>query len=254
MIKFFRKIRQNLLAEGKTGKYLKYAIGEIVLVVIGILIALSINNWNTNNQETKELHNYLKNIRNNLQADLVGIKEISIFRDSSAAYSQNYLRLAQNNEITIDDLNMISYSDYNVFIDNFFKPHKSGFETLKSSGYIGKLHGTQIEIKLNEYYYIIDKISEKEESLYNTVESLEIIAHSDNNKLRLIEIHNDIKSDAANFITHKKEIMKLLNHSSWKGANFRNSGNNNLLQYYAQVEKLANDLISEIDNTIKNHN
>ena len=46
MIKFFRKIRQNLLAEGKTFNYLKYAIGEIVLVVIGILIALQINNWN----------------------------------------------------------------------------------------------------------------------------------------------------------------------------------------------------------------
>ena len=44
MIKFFRKIRQNLLAEGKTSKYLKYAIGEIILVVIGILIAISINN------------------------------------------------------------------------------------------------------------------------------------------------------------------------------------------------------------------
>ncbi|TYA54314.1 DUF6090 family protein [Formosa maritima] len=46
MIKFFRHIRQNLIMGNKTGKYLKYAIGEIVLVVIGILIALSINNWN----------------------------------------------------------------------------------------------------------------------------------------------------------------------------------------------------------------
>jgi hypothetical protein len=51
MIKFFRKIRQNLLSEGKTVKYLKYAIGEIVLVVIGILIALSINNWNENQKK-----------------------------------------------------------------------------------------------------------------------------------------------------------------------------------------------------------
>ena len=48
MIKFFRKIRQNLLSEGKTGKYLKYAIGEILLVVIGILIAIQINEWNNN--------------------------------------------------------------------------------------------------------------------------------------------------------------------------------------------------------------
>ncbi len=46
MIKFFRKIRQQLLTENKTGKYFKYAIGEIILVVIGISIAISINNWN----------------------------------------------------------------------------------------------------------------------------------------------------------------------------------------------------------------
>jgi hypothetical protein len=44
MIKFFRSIRRNLISGGKIGKYLKYAIGEIVLVVLGILIALSINN------------------------------------------------------------------------------------------------------------------------------------------------------------------------------------------------------------------
>jgi len=51
MIKFFRKFRQNLLSEGKTGKYFKYAIGEIILVVIGILIALQINNWNEQRKE-----------------------------------------------------------------------------------------------------------------------------------------------------------------------------------------------------------
>jgi hypothetical protein len=46
MIKFFRHIRRSLLEQNKMGKYFKYAIGEILLVVIGILIALSINNWN----------------------------------------------------------------------------------------------------------------------------------------------------------------------------------------------------------------
>ena len=58
MIKFFRKIRQNLLSEGNTGKYFKYAIGEIILVVIGILIALSINNWNQNrlNKDLESLY------------------------------------------------------------------------------------------------------------------------------------------------------------------------------------------------------
>jgi hypothetical protein len=50
MIKIFRNIRKKLLTEGKTTKYFKYAIGEIILVVIGILIALQINNWNQNSQ------------------------------------------------------------------------------------------------------------------------------------------------------------------------------------------------------------
>lgn len=51
MIKFFRKIRQKLLSEHKISQYLLYAIGEIILVVIGILIALQINNWNESRKE-----------------------------------------------------------------------------------------------------------------------------------------------------------------------------------------------------------
>ncbi len=62
MIKFFRQIRQNLIMENKTSKYLKYAIGEIVLVVIGILIALQINNWNQNRIENIEEQGILKNL------------------------------------------------------------------------------------------------------------------------------------------------------------------------------------------------
>ena len=46
MIKFFNKIRYNLMEQNRTGKYLKYAIGEIAFVIIGILNALQINNWN----------------------------------------------------------------------------------------------------------------------------------------------------------------------------------------------------------------
>ena len=64
MIKFFRKIRQNLLMENKTGKYFKYAIGEIVLVVIGILIALSINNWNQTLKNRKAEKQILESLHN----------------------------------------------------------------------------------------------------------------------------------------------------------------------------------------------
>ena len=74
MIKFFRKIRQNLLSEGKTGKYLKYAIGEIVLVVFGILIALQINNWNERRKIQSNQEKYLTLLKTEAENNL---KEIA---------------------------------------------------------------------------------------------------------------------------------------------------------------------------------
>ena len=69
MLRLLRRIRQSLLGSGQTSRYILYAIGEIALVVIGILIALQINNWN----ESKKLHHtqkvYLKEIRNDLVQD-----------------------------------------------------------------------------------------------------------------------------------------------------------------------------------------
>ncbi len=68
MIKFFRNIRQKSINENKTIKYLKYAIGEIILVVIGILIALQVNNWNEQRKE-----NNLEQNRNLKGRSLPGI-------------------------------------------------------------------------------------------------------------------------------------------------------------------------------------
>lgn len=59
MIKFFRRIRQQLLTENKFSKYVLYAIGEIILVVVGILIALSINNWNSNQKNLVAEKDYI---------------------------------------------------------------------------------------------------------------------------------------------------------------------------------------------------
>ena len=69
MLTFFRRIRKGLLGDGATSKYLLYAVGEIALVVIGILIALQINDWNTNRIERKEEAEYLERIVDELKSD-----------------------------------------------------------------------------------------------------------------------------------------------------------------------------------------
>ena len=222
MITFLRKIRERLLTENKFSKYLLYAFGEIILVVIGILIALQINNQNNIKIETKELHSFLNNIKNNMEADLIGLEEIKIFRDSSVFYSRKYLSLADQNWITVEDYNATRRGRYGVFIDRKFKAHSSGFEALKNSGYIGKLNGTSLEQNLNEYYYILDKINEREESLINTTESMQIAVFNDNIRQRLLRINN--MENLEKYVTrHQKEIKSLLNHPSVTGANVRNA-------------------------------
>ncbi len=70
MIKFFRNIRQGLLMQNNTSKYLKYAIGEIALVIIGILLALQINNWNEGRKQDKNIEDLLTVFESELEANI----------------------------------------------------------------------------------------------------------------------------------------------------------------------------------------
>jgi len=81
MIKFFRKIRYEHMEKGKTEKYLKYAIGEIILVVIGILIALQINNFNEQRKDRAKEQVILKNLMEDYQANLLQLKEKMAMRN-----------------------------------------------------------------------------------------------------------------------------------------------------------------------------
>jgi len=76
MIKFFRQIRRKLIDKGNLKRYLIYAIGEILLVMIGILLALQVNNWNESNRLAASKITYLKEIRNDLVQDSLSISVV----------------------------------------------------------------------------------------------------------------------------------------------------------------------------------
>jgi hypothetical protein len=86
MIKFFRKIRYELMTNNKTAKYLTYAIGEIILVVIGILIALQINNWNEDRKNSIKEKQFLTSFKNDL---LTNINELERVIEKSEFTSMN---------------------------------------------------------------------------------------------------------------------------------------------------------------------
>jgi hypothetical protein len=77
MIKIFRKIRQKLLQQNKIGSYLKYAIGEILLVVIGIFIALQLNNWNEDRKAQQSETQFIENVKSDLKRDKEDLRRIA---------------------------------------------------------------------------------------------------------------------------------------------------------------------------------
>jgi len=148
MIKFFRKIRQNLLSDGKTGKYFKYAIGEIVLVMIGILLALQINNWNENRKNNlKEVAN-LKSLKSELESTL---KELSADYNANKRYLnstlkvQNYIR---NKPRISDSMYRDFYRSYQMAT---FYPKTSTYETFKN-GNLELIQSDSLKILITDIY------------------------------------------------------------------------------------------------------
>ncbi len=161
MIQFFRKIRQHHLTENKFSKYLIYAIGEIVLVVIGILIALQINNLNNERIKRIAEYKYYENIKGQITED----KEEIIGNKNSNNNHLNQFNFAvqiieENDRSRIDTLETIALN-----LTNYSDVNRQGniYETMVNSGEINLLNNSKIKEglrKLEETYIYINKMED----------------------------------------------------------------------------------------------
>jgi hypothetical protein len=147
MIKFFRKIRYSFMESGKTGKYFKYAIGEIVLVVIGILIALSINNWNEKRKEKRIIKDLLTNIRLDLQVDTLNFSRK--LRLIPKAIKDNKFLL---NTTELDSISADSLYKKLPFYTFVYKVKNQTFEKLTNSGITNFYEFNELLDEINTYY------------------------------------------------------------------------------------------------------
>jgi len=176
MIKFFRKIRQNLILENKIGKYFKYAVGEIILVVIGILIALQINNWNEAKKVEEKERQVLTEIISDLDYTLIDLDRVIRKRTNNLYKTTNSLKtlikVLETDKAYHDSL-AFNFRAANAYDDVNFKT--IGYQSLVSIGTdliedpslrsaIGKFHTSSIssskgyfqEIHLDFYSYMLD--------------------------------------------------------------------------------------------------
>jgi len=167
MINFFRKKRKTLADENKSLKYARYAIGEIILVVIGILIALSINNWNDHRKSKKYEIEILFLIDQNLKSDSLSLT-IELHKATEAILLTNRL---------LEQVALKNYNDsLNIWmgkIINFerFKSQSSAFEVLKSKG-IETITDNKLQLALISYY---------DENLFRVYQSLDDVEESFSN-------------------------------------------------------------------------
>lgn len=151
MIKFFRRIRQQLLSENKFSKYLIYAIGEIILVVIGILIALQINNWNEARKERKLESNYIALLTKDLSSDAESLEMLIKLSDSTVVSKHKILDY-QDGKITKPD----SLSDH--FLRTVFHgiasfvPNKGAIEEVQNAGGLSLFKNEDVSRQILKLY------------------------------------------------------------------------------------------------------
>ncbi len=145
MIKFFRHIRQRLLTQNKFSNYLLYAIGEILLVVIGILLALQINNWNEDKILQTDIQKSLAQILSDLQQDQI---ELEYFNGIEAEHV-SFLARISGSQGPIEGLEGLLAS-----LDHYmdFSKNNNGYSGLKTSGKISFIENAELKLSLTHYY------------------------------------------------------------------------------------------------------
>ena len=190
MIKFFRKIRQQMLADKKITNYFLYAVGEILLVVVGILIALQINNKNESRKLVQKEIEILQLLQESLAKDLVKFQKVSSFYKVSEKSIKRVLNHLENNLPYEDTLATDFFNTTIYYVQSSFT--NGPFETLKSSG-LELISNTNLRLKIVDVYDDWDITMEAGENRY-----IELIMDAGLNKhdLRFDEfLHGTFKND-----------------------------------------------------------
>ena len=256
MIKFFRHIRLNLINQNKTSKYFKYAIGEIVLVVIGILIALQINNWNENQKSKRLTESYLKDIRQDLISDTIMFNIALKRAKQTVAKNKAILSIKHTDSISKDSL----YAILKVFHSmRIYQINNATYSKLLNTGFLESNRYKGLFSNINTYYT-------KE---YNTYS--EFIEWDEQQGIDIV--HNDFLGDYKDLIDISSLLTEHSHHFNSEAletsinaikefivsSQFRNKVLSNYTRKEKVVERiliqkqLASELLKDINKAIRNN-
>ena len=256
MSKLFRKMRQGLISKGNKKDYLLYAIGEIFLVVIGILIALQINNWNNQKVANKRNIKLLEKLASDLELDANRAVFLAVGNDPNTIDGYGH-RVKTTDSILHflehgfdeDELSFMVESEYYWFND--FNLNQSTFEQMKNTGVLYSVASDTLIQHILLYYKLCER-----ESFYNRTYSKDVVTlkdkcsngwfdfkfHFKRNPKKAKEVHSWLKNPHSEQFKNFRNYMMEVHDNS-------NLMKNKLLEIEKQAKKLKAAIQDELSRT-----
>ena len=244
MIKIFRNIRKKLLVENKISNYLKYAIGEILLVVIGILIALQVNTWNEGRKFKAESIKLTIDINSEFKDNRIVLKERIADLEKANNYVRTVLGLMNAKSEEIQKSNIDSIVSKSLKYGNY-NPANSSINELISSGKLNLVTNNALKKNLFKWLQLLEDADEdfKNQDLQATTLLIpylyQHIAMQDLNTYNSMEVDNKSKLFNGDYykVFHDLEFENL-----YQGKLFWNT---EMLQHFKKLDTLALEIIEQ---------
>ncbi len=244
MIKFFRNIRQRLIGENRFSKYMLYAIGEIILVVIGILIALQINNWNETKKKHAESHYKLQELREEFAENRVVLQQRIIDLESANRYVRNIINITNDTDPEIEYTDLDSIISRSLKYGNY-NPANSTIQELISSGKLGLITDKMLKQSLYTWLQMLEDSDEDFKNQDHQAQSLLIPYLYKNISMQNVNAYNNmnVKQKSQPYDSNYAQVIKHLEFENlYQGKYFWNSV---MIAHYHSLDSLAKDIVQQ---------
>lgn len=249
MIKFFRHIRKRLISESKFSKYLLYAIGEIILVVIGILIALQVNNWNENNRQYREAQTKIRELQGEFAENRIVLKERINDLENANTYVRKIIDLTNEIGTAPENFNLDSIISRSLKYGNY-NPANSTIQELISSGKLGLITDKELKKSLYAWLQMLEDSDEDFKNQDHQAQSLLIPYLYKNISMQNLNAYNplDIKEKSRLYNDSYKQVIKDLEFENlYHGKLFWNSV---MITHYKSLDSLAKKIVKQAQKLI----
>ncbi len=216
MIRLFKKIRQQLLSKNNYSNYLLYASGEIILVVLGILIALQINNWNENKQLRNTEQQYLLALKEEFNFNKTELERVTSLNKRNTDYA---LKLVDNMgpgspEITEDEFGILATRSLSMEVQ--FNPSQGVLNEIISSGKLGLFGNQELKFALSSWSGQLHTVKLQEQELQRLrYRTIDIVRNEAN--LRKVIYGPGLQRLGINQSKFKQGSLQLLRSLSFEG-------------------------------------